>query len=367
MGRNFAIDGFRGLLLIVIAINHLEGALLTPFTKEPFGAVSAAEAFIFLSGLVAAMVYGRWADQPALLKSKIWQRVFTLYCYSLVAAVVITALLHLGWLSEIWYRDWGNYFLLQNYLEHPWQSLLMSLTQLQQMGYLDILVAYMVPMLFLPWALTALHRGRGLWVLATSFCVWLLAQWLTDASLLPLYQWLSLDLSVEAGYLDTFAWQLYFYLGVYAGYSNRFAGVNWVRGPWLSAAVLGLAVLFAAAHRWQWGVSIPWLSAQMSWQDAGLVRVVNTLLLAYLVAWLVQRRFALFTLKPLVFLGQHSLQVFTFHAVAIYFFLPWMYLLNENYHWWQDLLLTAAFVASLFVPAWLHQYYRDRQRNLEAG
>jgi hypothetical protein len=48
--RNLGIDGFRGLLLVVIAINHLEGALLTPFTREPFGAVSAAEAFIFLSG-----------------------------------------------------------------------------------------------------------------------------------------------------------------------------------------------------------------------------------------------------------------------------------------------------------------------------
>ena len=359
--RNLGIDGFRGLLLVVIAINHLEGSLLTPFTREPFGAVSAAEAFIFLSGLVAAIVYGRCNDNPAVLKNKVWRRLCTLYAHSLLATLVIILLLHLGWLSDIWYQDQDNYFLLQNYLQQPLQAIFMSILQLQQMGYLDILVAYMLPMVFLPWALLALRSGRGVWVLVASLSVWTLAQTLTDTVLRSPYNWLSLDINIEVGYLDAFAWQLYFYLGVCCGYWQRFNELQFIRGPIVSFIVLSFAVIFSIAHHWHWGAAIPWLSAQMSWQDAGLVRVINTLLLAYCVAWLIQRRFIFFSIRPLVYLGQHSLQVFTFHAVAIYIFLPWMYKLSEDYHWWQDLSLTLFFILSLFAPAFLHQRWRERR------
>ena len=77
MNRNYAIDGFRGLLLVVIAINHLESVAMTPFTTNPFGFVSAAEAFIFLSGVMASMLYGQLVDNPVQLKRRIWQRVHT--------------------------------------------------------------------------------------------------------------------------------------------------------------------------------------------------------------------------------------------------------------------------------------------------
>lgn len=358
--RNLAIDGFRGLLLIIIAINHLEGRLITPFTKEPLGFVSAAEAFIFLSGLVAAIVYGRQVDRPVQLKRRIWGRIVTLYIYTLVGVCTVTASLHLGWFSDIWYRDWGNYFLLQNYLEYPQQSLVLSLLQIQQMGYLDILIAYMLPMLLLPWALLALHRGRCWLLLLLSFSVWGFAQFNSDTWLQPIFQTMHPDMKVDAGYLDVFAWQLYFYSGVAVGYLSRFRGVNFIAHRRLTAALLSVAVVFMLAKHFNWAqyLQSELLLAQFSWTNAGLIRLGNTLVLAYLLATVIQRKKSLLSWPPLVLLGQHSLQVFIYQAVAIYWFLPWMYQINEAYLWWRDLLLTLAFVLSLYVPALVHRYYR---------
>lgn len=359
-GRNLAIDGFRGLLLIIIAINHLEGRLITPYTKEPFGFVSAAEAFVFLSGLVAAMVYGRLFDNPAELKLRIWSRVASLYIYTLVGVFVVVGSLHLGWLSEIWYRDWGNYFLLQNYLQYPLQSLALNVVQVQQMGYLDILIAYMLPMLFLPWALLALKRGRYYWVVLISVAVWLFAQFNSDTWLQPIFQMMHPNMKVDAGYLDIFAWQLYFYSGVIAGYFSRFGSVKFIAHRWVTVALLLVAIVFMLAKQLGWSQHLrgELLLSQFSWTNAGLIRLSNTLILAYLFTIAIQCKNSLLSWPPLVLLGQHSLQVFIYQAVAIYWFLPCMYQINEAYHWWQDLLLTLIFVLSLYIPALLHRQYR---------
>ena len=62
--RDLRLDTIRGVMLLIMAINHLPWAK-TPITGEPFGFVSAAEGFVFLSGLVCAMAYGRSFLQKA--------------------------------------------------------------------------------------------------------------------------------------------------------------------------------------------------------------------------------------------------------------------------------------------------------------
>lgn len=359
--RNESIDGLRGLLLVIMATNHIESALLTPFTRQPFGFVSAFESFILLSGIVAAMAYGRYVGQPAELKRRVWKRVAILYTATLVGVFTVTALLHLRWFDQLWYYDWGNYFLLENYLQYPFEALTMSVLQIHQMGYLDILVAYMVPMLFLPWALILLKQDKWWVVAGISVAVWLMAQVLTDAALIPIYHWFQPDMKMDAGYLDVFAWQLLFYTGVIIGYQYKFNQLKLTDNRSVTVVVLVLALLYFVAYRFDLASQVEnsFIQAQLSWQDVGLIRYTNTLLLAYLVSKLIQSRFPLFSFKPLVFLGQHSLQVFIYHAVAIYFFLPWMYKQNESYIWWGDLLLTALFIASLYIPAGLHHVYRQ--------
>ncbi len=365
MNRNYAIDGFRGLLLIVIAINHIESAALAPITTTPFGDVSAAEAFILLSGFMAAMVYGRLVDNPLALKRRIWQRVAQLYLVTMAGVLAIYIALHTQLLPDIWYRDWGNYFLLENYLTYPIEALILNFIQIQQMGYLDILVLYMVSMLFLPWALLLLHRRKGLLVFSLSAAIWLAAHFINDSYLAELFQTLQLQTKVDAGYMDIMAWQFLFYLGVIAGYYQNFTSVDIIVNHKLTFVVSLLAIVFLLMHRVNFILPLPtyFKSLFYSWKDVGLIRLFNTLVLAYIVALLIRKLPKIFMLKPLVFLGQHSLTVFTFHGVAIYFFLPWMYQINDNYTVWADVALVLTFIATLFIPAYFHQQWRTMRRS----
>ena len=70
----------------------------------------------------------------------------------------------------------------------------------------------------------------------------------------------------------------------------------------------------------------------------------------------------LFTRRFLVFLGQHSLQVFTFHMVLVYF-------VEVIFHGRQLSALEANVylilcVMSLYLPAWLHAKSKQRERAL---
>lgn len=56
MKRENALDALRGLFLVVMAFNH-DGGPLSRFTHEPIGFVSAAEGFLFLSGLATGWTY----------------------------------------------------------------------------------------------------------------------------------------------------------------------------------------------------------------------------------------------------------------------------------------------------------------------
>lgn len=365
--RNLAIDGFRGWLLILIAINHLEGPLISPFTRESFGFVSAAEAFIFLSGFVASLVYGRLIEQPKTLFKRIYARTFTLYLFTLGGVGIITALLHGQLLPDYWYQDQQGYFLLENYLNYPIQSLVLSALQLQQMGYFDILIAYIVPMLWLPLALLALASGRGYWLILASVGLWLASQFISDQPLAGIYQLAHSNMNIEAGYLDVFAWQLLFFSGVVAAYCYRYK--HWQAPRWHSPAgltLLTMALLFAAVKHSPSAITLAlqftenWPIDPFSWQDAGLFRVINTWLLAYVIGIAIRAKINIFTIKPIVFLGQHSLAVFCFHALLIYAFYPWMQTISGNANISFELAITTLFVASLWLPALLDAHYKRR-------
>ena len=57
-GRDLRFDSLRGLMLVTMTINHLPSSLRL-FTDESMGIFSAAEGFVFISGLLAGIVYTR--------------------------------------------------------------------------------------------------------------------------------------------------------------------------------------------------------------------------------------------------------------------------------------------------------------------
>ena len=103
LGRNTTIDFWRGLVLVIIFVNHIPGNLIEHATPRNFGLSDAAEAFIFISGLSVALVY-----YPRIPRGDIFgvvkrclRRSFELYRMHLIMTAAAIALFSIGYeLSE---------------------------------------------------------------------------------------------------------------------------------------------------------------------------------------------------------------------------------------------------------------------------
>src|ERR1700752_1673759 len=82
MGGRPELDAVRGLMLVWIALTHLPTAAST-YVNQPFGFVSAAEGFIFLSALFTRRIYFPMAESDAYwsMNVKLWTRAVRLYGY----------------------------------------------------------------------------------------------------------------------------------------------------------------------------------------------------------------------------------------------------------------------------------------------
>ena len=58
-GRDLRLDLFRGLALLFIFIDHIPNNVLSYITLHSIAFSDAAEVFVFISGYVAATVYGK--------------------------------------------------------------------------------------------------------------------------------------------------------------------------------------------------------------------------------------------------------------------------------------------------------------------
>src|ERR1700692_2890257 len=85
MQRRVEIDAARGLMLVWMTFTHLPTILSTYF-NQPFGFVSGAEGFIFLSALFTGRIYFLLAERQGdrAMVSQLWTRTLRLYIYHIV-------------------------------------------------------------------------------------------------------------------------------------------------------------------------------------------------------------------------------------------------------------------------------------------
>lgn len=358
--RQLALDGLRGWLLIVIACNHLWGEFVRLFTHMPFGYFSAAQSFVMLSGFVAYLVYRRDADNPQQLKSKVWKRTAVIYGFHVVGSIVALSLTQL---LPIYPEVWLEFYTTSNWQNAPWQTLILLVTLLELPAYHDILMLYMIPMLFLPFAIIAIEKGYLLWVMAVSLLVWLAAQWSGIWLLEPILNIWFEGMDRHHGYTDPFAWQLYFYVGVAFCALQTKHGVKFEFASWLKWSVVALALaMMISRHyfgKWVQIESLPLLFGGAG--EAPLLHVLNLALFAYIFKLVCQYWRSPFIMQFPVFIGQHALPVFAFHSVVLFFIAPAVEPWVTTY-WWADVLACAAFVALLYVPAKLDAWYKTKKR-----
>jgi hypothetical protein len=352
-GRDLRLDSLRGLMLVTMTVNHLPSSLRL-FTDESLGIFSSAEGFVFISGLLAGIVYTRRLrrDGPGGLRQAATHRAGMIWGWQIGA--VLTALLAVqvtSWLSG--FCSWSNPPL---FYAHPWLAALLGSAMLYQPGLLDILPMYCVFVLLLPYALTALEEGRYGRVLGWSAAAWFAVQWIPPIDGGPLYP-------VHVGSFNIFAWQFLFVLGAAIGHSRVTASAPQVRfRPVLLAAAVGLVVYSWCVRHLQWRPpGCPdWLfGILLNKPNMGVLRLADFLAAAYLVASVSLRFPSFVTWRPLAFLGQHSLAVVAAQSVAVLVLLNFTVLFATPL---RDYLATTATIALLFVAAAVHREFLRRRK-----
>lgn len=382
------LDGFRGYFLVMMTVHHLSFELVLPlqlldYTR--FSTFGAAQGFVFLSGVVVAMVYGRKLikGSEADMRRALWKRIGVIYRYHLGLVAVILAfsmaVVAFGVQSPLAQSNTGA----------PVLNALLSLLLLSGPSFIDILPMYLVFMAFTPMALVALHRGEIAQVVAVSLALWVFAQ----TGIYGLFlDWLNTVLGLRAMgsygigmYFDRFAWQLVFVCGLIAGmlWAQGRLELDLLKDPRMAKVVPVLLVLFFVFLAAKLGTEIKALPAPfrtaletgLSHPHISVLRFANFAMMVLLAVWLIVAgpdhpyrlaRLAarglrgLMTWRPFVLLGQQSLLVYSYHVALVYAVTCLVPVQSWSNLWQQIASLICA--TSLLLPALAGKWWQGRRR-----
>ena len=345
--RSFLIDFLRGFCLVLMTIDHLPHDPLERLAWQPLGFVSAAEGFVFLSGLVTGLVYGRTAIARGM--GELWRRAlrraWVLYVsnFVLVTGAVIAAKEH-----------WAN---MGDGIQPGWPVWIKAVLCLEAPGYTDILRMYFAFFLLLPVVLWAILNGRSRYVALISIGLWFAASRGYGMVAFP-----------QLGYFDIVSWQLLFVGGLFFGFTPLLQKKEMeVKTRWVVVAFAAAVPFFLLRH---WHLfhgqfASPYFQWLSTWRRTlPLARLLDFAALAILI-YRFRRRLAALTNtwagRAISYLGQHSLQVFIWSVFVS------MVLARTDDVWnkmspVKQSLLTILSLISCFIPAWLHQQWKAFQR-----
>ncbi len=305
--RNTTIDFWRGLVLLIIFVNHIPGNLIEHITPRNYGFSDSTEAFIFISGLSIALVYGPRLPQGDLLSvvKQCLQRAFKLYRVHLALTAGAIVLFSIGYeLSEEigLIEEHGRSAVFGDTARGVTGIILLG----HQLGYFNILPLYIALMFWAPVALILARVHVGL-ALLVSGAVYFLAR----MGIATLHSW------PEPGtwFFNPFAWQFLFTGGIVTGILMLEKPIPYNRALAMTAlavVVLSFVALTAGFGLFPWLQEIAFAKLDLAKQDLGLARIVHFLALAYL---LTQFRVgavlkSTFLGPDLIRLGQHGLTIF---------------------------------------------------------
>jgi len=361
MQRNEQIDFFRGVLLILITVNHLisEDNLIIRISREAIGWVEGAAGFVFLSGFTVGLVYTyKYLKKgERSIRRTAFSRSWLIYKYHVAAFVI--SLLAVFNLESI-RNYWGPYYTAM--LEEPFGALGLALGLLYQPPSLDILPMYAVFLLLVPWLISYLHKypKRHFVLLCMSFLVYLVGSFRLiqlNADGWSWSQW------INTGNFDLLSWQFIFLLGIYLGYlsfNNQLAAV-FDQPVVLVSALLLAGFLFSLRNLVSLQL-IEFTSFDLTfWTDKKYLRplrLVNTAAVFILIRSVMVKKKNWFQYKPVAYLGKNSIEVFSFHIILILLCSPFKPALNrlssfhvvgKYYFYPLETLLTCMVVAALFL------------------
>ena len=209
--RDARLDLLRGFCVFAMVVDHIGGpSWLYVLTGGNVGPISAAEGFVFLSGLVVGLVYRRKIETAGLRAAvvSVLRRAGTLYLLTVALTLVfgaITALTTLSlWVDRaLWPAElgWAEIALATVLLRFTWNGT-------------DILALYAILLAGTPLVLALLARGMVGPVLVGSLSLWLAHQLAPTRVVIP---WAIQN----AETFPVAAWQLLFVGALVVGYHRR--------------------------------------------------------------------------------------------------------------------------------------------------
>src|ERR1700736_6368874 len=208
-GRRLELDAVRGLMLVWITLTHLPTAAST-YVNQPFGIVSAAEGFIFLSALFTGRIYYRMAEHDgySAMTLKLWVRTLRLYGYHAL-------LLAFVFLVAVPIASRGDRPSLHNLLDFyffagPKRAISEAFLVIYRPTLLDILPMYIIFLVFTSAALLLARRFGWKPILWTAFAFYFVAQFgFRSAEHNFMMRFIPTRIPLnEMGSFDLWAWQL---------------------------------------------------------------------------------------------------------------------------------------------------------------
>jgi hypothetical protein len=304
------LDSLRGLLLVLMAVNHIPSPLHA-VTDHPLGFMSAAEGFVFLSGLMAGLVFTRklLRDGQAELLRACFSRARSLYVFHIASYFAVFLIIGA---AILWSGQLPPNAPLQM-AAHPLRALLTGPLLVYQPALLDILPMYCGFIMLVPPLIWACERGLRNWVLGLSISLWALVNAFCPQIPNTLY--------LSVGAFNMCAWQILFVVGGVFGHAWARGDqiVRVPRGAFLWCILAGCGLLFCVRHAFSPpgipSTALDWLTNK---NNLAPLRLANTAGLFLLVRYAASHHPSLLSWAPLAFLGRASIAAFTAHVIAAY-------------------------------------------------
>jgi hypothetical protein len=351
-GRRLELDAMRGVMLVWIALTHLPTAA-SSWVNQPFGFVGAAEGFIFLSALFTGRIYFRIAehDGQGAMARKLWLRTVRLYGYHAL-------LLAFAFLVAVPIASHGDRPGLHNLLDFYFmagarQAVTEAALLIYRPPLLDILPMYIIFLMFTSIAIPLARRIGWKPILGTSFAFWMLAQFgFRAAEHTFMMRYIPTRIPInEMGSFDLWAWQFLWFVGVWLGV--RWAQDNlpieiWARRAAIPAVVIAV-FCFIMRRKLVHGLELGAFEFLFDKWHLGPMRMLDFAAVAALLI-LSQPVTKAAAIRPLVLLGQSSLQVFCVHLLFCFAGLTLMG--NESMlSGWRQFTLLGVTLTAMFITA----------------
>ena len=365
--RRPELDALRGLFLVWMTLTHLP-THLSDLVNQPFGFVSSAEGFVFLSAMLVATLYiHQAAEDSDGVRSKLWKRALRIYGYHLIMLAVVFTVVA----AFAAHTHRAAIYNLSEFLSRPPATAIIgSLLLIYCPPLLDILPMYVTFLLLTPYILNvAVRRGWNV-ILIVSGVVWVLAQfgmrtWMHFLVVHATHLHIPLQ---ETGLLTFLPGRPIWVLALWLGAKSAQGENPLSKLPGWVFPLSGAICLFFL------GVRHDWLGAHLTQESLGLsldkwqigpLRVLNLFAFSCVVYWSRKYLTPMVLVEPLLTLGKASLEVFCAHLFFVFVGLALLYGEVTELHGRYAIVLLAITFTGLILVA-IREVRRKRQARLSS-